>query len=77
MPAYTGPVVSTIAGVAFFSILKEMGWRSSFPVFFVLMAVAFECCLRQRIIKELELTVIDELVVAMQADIARTREICT
>ena len=34
-------LVSTIAGVAFFSILKEMGWRSSFPVFFVLMAVAF------------------------------------
>ena len=34
-------LVSTIAGVALFAALKDMGWRGSFPVFFVLMAVAF------------------------------------
>jgi fucose permease len=34
-------LVSTITGVALFAFLKEMGWRGSFPIFFLLMAVAF------------------------------------
>ncbi len=34
-------LVSTITGVAMFAALKEMGWRGSFPVFFILMAIAF------------------------------------
>lgn len=34
-------LVSTITGVALFAFLKDMGWRGSFPVFFLLMAVAF------------------------------------
>jgi len=34
-------LVSTITGVAMFAALKEMGWRGCFPIFFLLMAVAF------------------------------------
>ena len=34
-------LVSAITGVALFAVLKEMGWRGSFPVFFLLMAIAF------------------------------------
>jgi fucose permease len=34
-------LVNAITGVALFSFLKEMGWRGSFPIFFLLMAVAF------------------------------------
>lgn len=34
-------LVSTITGVAMFAVLKEMGWRGCFPIFFLLMAVAF------------------------------------
>ena len=34
-------LVGAIASVALFSFLNEMGWRGPFPVFFVLMALAF------------------------------------
>lgn len=34
-------LVSTITGVAMFAALREMGWRGCFPIFFLLMAVAF------------------------------------
>ncbi len=34
-------LVGTITGVAMFAALREMGWRGCFPLFFVLMAVAF------------------------------------
>lgn len=34
-------LVGTITGVAMFAALREMGWRGCFPVFSLLMAVAF------------------------------------
>ncbi len=34
-------LVNAITAVAFLAFLKNMGWRGSFPIFFVLMAVAF------------------------------------
>lgn len=34
-------LVGAIAGVGAFAVLKQMGWRSPFPVFFILTGVAF------------------------------------
>ena len=34
-------LVGTIAGVAIFAFLKGMGWRGAFPIFFILMVLAF------------------------------------
>jgi fucose permease len=34
-------LVGAISGVAILAFLKEMGWRGPFPIFFVLMALAF------------------------------------